>query len=539
MKKVFIIISLLISFSAFSQKIDLSKIKKLERKLLFTSNYDSLVELNFALFNEYYFVDFDKSKEYLECFYKLAVDHNDKERIGIYYYYVLLEKFNAEEYEEVDRIADLASKNLKNTESIDLYLESKQIQMRALNFLNDPKWAQYVGKSVLKDKTSFEKFPIQLCKINLYYGQSLWMEQNDSALYFYEKAVSYLPYHSNKLSLHISHSISEFYYDKGNLDSSLKYAKTAYELSFDTLHYGDSDHLLPAYNYYNILKQLGKVQEAKNVYSTLQIKRYAVKKTSIDYPNLYLRSLYLQYINHGQKVRYLILFSVFISILIVMIIFFYYHVKLKKNRKELGESLQLNKLLLKETNHRVKNNFQMMMSILNVKGRDLSLSHDEFVALLHSKIASMAKVHELLLQQSGTSKISAELFFAEVIASINHSLSLPDRNIQIDFETEDCEIDMEKMIILGVIINELVTNSVKHAFANSEGGSILFTLVQEEKFTIIIFKDNGLGMGSNQSQNRVSGLSIVQSLVKQIQGEMEIVDENGLTVILSFKSNII
>jgi two-component sensor histidine kinase len=539
MKKVLIIILFLITFSASSQEIDLSKIQKLKRKLFFSSNYDSLAKWNFGLFREYYYIDYDKSKEYLDKYYQLAVDHKDQESIGIYYYYVLLEKFNSEEYEEVERISKYATKNLINTNSIDLYLESIQIQMRALNFLNKSYKSQLVGRSVLKNSSLFESFPIQLCKINLYQGQSLWMDKNDSALYFYENALSYLPNYPNKLSLQISHSISEFYHDKEKLDSALKYAKIAWELSFDTVHYTDTDHLLPAYNYHLILKRLKKKEDAQEVYNQLQIKRYLAKKTSIEYPHLYLRSTYLQYLNHRQKISYIVLFCILVSILIIMMIFFNYHVKLKKNRKKLEESLQLNKLLLSETNHRVKNNFQMMMSILNVKEKDLSISHNEFINFLHSKISSMAKVHELLLQQNGSLKISADLFFTEVIASINQSLSLEDRKINLSFEAEDCDIDADKMIILGVVINELVTNSVKHAFTNSIGGNILFTLVQEEKFTLIIFKDNGLGTGLKQSQNCVSGLMIVESLIKQIHGNIEVVDDDGLTVILSFKSKLI
>ncbi len=539
MKKIFLIIFLLFAFSAFSKEIDLSKIKKLERKLLFLSNYDSLANLNLALFEEYYYIDQDKSKEYLDKFFKLATDRNDVEKIGIYYYYVLLEKFNNQDYEEVNSVSELAYKNLKQSSLLDVYLESKQIQMRALNFLNESDKSLQVGRSILNNVSSFESFPVQLCKINLYYGQSLWMEKNDSALYYYQKALGYLPKYPNKLSLHISHSISEFYYDIYKLDSALKYAKTAWELSFDSLNYTDTDHLLPAYNYYKILKRLRKDEQAQIIYNQLQVKRYLSKRISVEYPNLYLRSIYLQYLYNYNKFNYLVLLCIFVSFLIVMVIFFYYYFKIKKNRKQLVSALRLNKLLLNETNHRVKNNFQMMMSILNVKGKDLSISHDEFVELLHSKIASMAKVHELLLQKGGASRISADLFFTEVFASINNSLSLEDRNIRISFEGEDCEIEMDKIILLGVIINELVTNSVKHAFSKSEGGTILFKLVQEEKYTIIIFKDNGLGIASKHTLNRISGLSIVQSLIKQIQGEIDIIDENGVTVILFFKSKII
>lgn len=516
-----------ISFFSFSQEINVNDIKRLERKLLFTFNYDSLVDINLSLFYQYSDLDQTKANVFLEKYYELAKTRNDEERIAIYNYLLILNKFNEENYQEVDSICTLVSYKINNPKTLDLYLEATQIQMRALNFLNQGKKAQKIGHSVIDSKL-YEDYGMQLAKINLYLGQSYLMTENDSAIYYFKQASNYLPNYPNRLSLHIFHAISEFYSDKEKLDSALFYAKNAYELSLDSALYADIDYLLPAYNYYRLLNRAGMEKDAREIYHHLQIKRYSIKRLSEVFPSWNLKLVYLQNLYFQQKIYFLAFLGFSLLLLIGLIFIYFYNNQLKKSYSQ-------NKLLLFETNHRVKNNFQMMMSILNVKSKELS-DNQQFVEHLRSKISSMAKVHELFLINSSNSKIDSALFFNEIINSLKDSLSLDQKKVKILFEGGNTDLPLNKIIVLGQIINELVTNSIKHSLSESLVNEIKLSIRSRDSYTLITYHQPRFILNLNSKNKASYGLEIVHSLIKQLPGIMDISYDQGMTITLSFKS---
>jgi two-component sensor histidine kinase len=516
-----------ISFFSFSQEINVNDIKRLERKLLFTFNYDSLVDINLSLFNQYSDLDQTKANVFLEKYYELAKARNDEERIAIYNYLLILNKFNEENYQEVDSIYSLVSYKINNPKTLKLYLEATQLQMRALNFLNQGKKAQKIGHSVIDSKL-YEDYGMQLAKINLYLGQSYLMTENDSAIYYLKQASNYLPNYPNRFSLHIFHAISEFYSDKEKLDSALFYAKNAYELSLDSALYADIDYLLPAYNYYRLLNRAGMEKDAREIYQHLQIKRYSIKRLSEVFPSWNLKLVYLQNLYFQQKIYFLAFLGFSLLLLIGLIFIYFYNNQLKKSYSQ-------NKLLLFETNHRVKNNFQMMMSILNVKSKELS-DNQQFVEHLRSKISSMAKVHELFLINSSNSKIDSALFFNEIINSLKDSLSLDQKKVKILFEGGNTDLPLNKIIVLGQIINELVTNSIKHSLSESLVNEIKLSIRSRDSYTLITYHQPRFILNLNSKNKASYGLEIVHSLIKQLPGIMDISYDQGMTITLSFKS---
>ena len=516
-----------ISFFSFSQEINVNDIKRLERKLLFTFNYDSLVDINLSLFNQYSDLDQTKANVFLEKYYELAKARNDEERIAIYNYLLILNKFNEENYQEVDSIYSLVSYKINNPKTLKLYLEATQLQMRALNFLNQGKKAQKIGHSVIDSKL-YEDYGMQLAKINLYLGQSYLMTENDSAIYYLKQASNYLPNYPNRFSLHIFHAISEFYSDKEKLDSALFYAKNAYELSLDSALYADIDYLLPAYNYYRLLNRAGMEKDAREIYQHLQIKRYSIKRLSEVFPSWNLKLVYLQNLYFQQKIYFLAFLGFSLLLLIGLIFIYFYNNQLKKSYSQ-------NKLLLFETNHRVKNNFQMMMSILNVKSKELS-DNQQFVEHLRSKISSMAKVHELFLINSSNYKIDSALFFNEIINSLKDSLSLDQKNVKILFEGGNTDLPLNKIIVLGQIINELVTNSIKHSLSESLVNEIKLSIRSRDSYTLITYHQPRFILNLNSKNKASYGLEIVHSLIKQLPGIMDISYDQGMTITLSFKS---
>jgi len=516
-----------ISFFSFSQEINVNDIKRLERKLLFTFNYDSLVDINLSLFYQYSDLDQTKANVFLEKYYELAKTRNDEERIAIYNYLLILNKFNEENYQEVDSIYSLVSYKINNPKTLKLYLEATQLQMRALNFLNQGKKAQKIGHSVIDSKL-YEDYGMQLAKINLYLGQSYLMTENDSAIYYFKQASNYLPNYPNRFSLHIFHAISEFYSDKEKLDSALFYAKNAYELSLDSALYADIDYLLPAYNYYRLLNRAGMEKDAREIYQHLQIKRYSIKRLSEVFPSWNLKLVYLQNLYFQQKIYFLAFLGFSLLLLIGLIFIYFYNNQLKKSYSQ-------NKLLLFETNHRVKNNFQMMMSILNVKSKELS-DNQQFVEHLRSKISSMAKVHELFLINSSNSKIDSALFFNEIINSLKDSLSLDQKKVKILFEGGNTDLPLNKIIVLGQIINELVTNSIKHSLSESLVNEIKLSIRSRDSYTLITYHQPRFILNLNSKNKASYGLEIVHSLIKQLPGIMDISYDQGMTITLSFKS---
>jgi two-component sensor histidine kinase len=531
MKILLLFVFILFSKSILAQKIEIKEILAREKSLLSTRNIDSLAVKYFDLFGDFYYLDREKSNFYLNHYFNLAKAHSDSLKMGLYYHEVCKRELYEGNYLASYNTAVESAIFTKNRDNFH-YLETIQIQMMALNFLGENIKAEVIGKELIKE-SEFADHPVQLAKIYFNLGiAAKGLLKDSSAVYFY-KAIPYLVENPvNNVLLHLYHNLSEFYHERNQLDSALKYASLSVGLANQT-GYDEMDYLLPAYNYQKLLYRTGRMKEAADMAGNIRMNRYKGKVKFIEYPQRFSRSLYLEYLSNKQKNRFIILASFFIMVLIILFFIGFYNWKLKKKGQELAESLNLNKVLLLETNHRVKNNYQMMLSMLRLNA-DVEQSTQQFIKQTEARISSMSKVHDLFLQSS-KSPIDADLFFREIIESLDESLGLSNKNITVHFDTNDYEFERDLIITLGLIVNELVVNSLKYAFSERNSGEIRISLEKKDECFAMIYKDNGKGIGPNSVHTKGTGMSIISSMAKQLKGEVKILKDQGTHVEIWFK----
>lgn len=211
----------------------------------------------------------------------------------------------------------------------------------------------------------------------------------------------------------------------------------------------------------------------------------------------------------------------------------------KEYEKQLEESIKEKEVLLKEVHHRVKNNMQVISSILNLQSSYI----DDETALgilreSQDRIKSMSFVHESLYQSKTLSEVNFSEYIQNIARNLFHSYGRPEGGLTLDFDLEELYLNLDTSIPCGLIINEVVSNSLKYAFRGREKGVIRieFSKLADGKLKLIV-SDDGIGLPDNfDIENAESlGLQLVTTLVTQITGDLNIDSTNGTRFNIVFK----
>ncbi|MBN1326525.1 MAG: PAS domain S-box protein [Candidatus Cloacimonetes bacterium] len=210
--------------------------------------------------------------------------------------------------------------------------------------------------------------------------------------------------------------------------------------------------------------------------------------------------------------------------------------KIKKNLRE-------KEVLLRELYHRTNNNMQLISSILRIQSRRMKdKSKQTIFQEIENKINSMALVHKKLFESKDLSHLNLKDYFATLINLLKKSFDFPDKTIESYVRGVDVYVLIDIAIPLGLVLNELYTNSMKYAFANRKHGKIEIKLDQTDQGDLqIIFADDGVGLpeGFDLALNSNLGLDTIFDLVeKQLHGKFKIINENGLIYQLTFAENL-
>lgn len=203
-------------------------------------------------------------------------------------------------------------------------------------------------------------------------------------------------------------------------------------------------------------------------------------------------------------------------------------------------SLKEKEVLLREVHHRVKNNMQVISSILNLQSS--YVSDDYALTLLkesQNRIKTMAYIHESLYQNKSFTSVNFSDYVYTLVNNIVQSYSYSEEKIKLDLNIEKITLSLDSSIPAGLIINELITNSIKHAFPGDKQGLITFNLRCENNFVFLELKDNGVGFGPGiDFENSHSlGLQLVNTLIEQIEGKLKFKSQKdiGTEVLVTFK----
>ena len=203
-----------------------------------------------------------------------------------------------------------------------------------------------------------------------------------------------------------------------------------------------------------------------------------------------------------------------------------------KRTKELNEALSLKELLLKELHHRVKNNMQIIISLLRLQADSLDDERlQKMMQLSQQRIEAMSSVHELLYADNNIGLVDTKHYFARLFEKLKKAYAIHD-NVKLDLET-DYSLGLNQAVYVGLIVNELLINALKYAFAE-KGGTIHITLTLQDNLYTLVVADDGKG-GSLQSPESSLGMLLVNTLVEiQLKGEIESSGANGVKHTITF-----
>ena len=213
--------------------------------------------------------------------------------------------------------------------------------------------------------------------------------------------------------------------------------------------------------------------------------------------------------------------------------------ELKKAEEELRNNIHQKEILLKEVHHRVKNNLQVISSILNLQPGYINDEDTlDVIRECQDRIKSMAFIHESLYQKEEFAAVNFAEYLHNLCNNILYSYMTPNRNIKLDFDIEDISLSLDTAIPCGLIVNELVSNCFKYAFKGVKEGNIRVILTKNKyNNKCLIVHDSGRGLPKDLDikTNDSLGLQLVWMLVDQIDGEIKYEYTSGSKFIINFK----
>ena len=198
---------------------------------------------------------------------------------------------------------------------------------------------------------------------------------------------------------------------------------------------------------------------------------------------------------------------------------------------KLNKSVRDKEVMLQEIHHRVKNNLQVICSLLNLQSRYLKDKTTlKAFKETQNRVKSMALVHEQLYQSTNLSEIVLSDYVKQLTANLLRIYAI-NSDIKYRLDIEDFNLDLDTAVPCGLIINELITNAIKYAFDSVEHGEISIKAVaDEEQRLVLTIADNGIGLQHNYEleTSKSLGLRLVRSLTEQLQGQYEIITGQNL-----------
>ena len=258
-------------------------------------------------------------------------------------------------------------------------------------------------------------------------------------------------------------------------------------------------------------------------------------------------TIYSQETKIKQQNRTEILYISIGSLLAISIFGMYFSMKnIRKKRRalqllntELDVKNKQNELLLREIHHRVKNNLEMVKSLLALQSAQLddSASKDAMLAS-QNRVQSMGIIHQKLYQGDNLGSIEMKDYFINLSEGILDTFDIDDK-VKIECAMDNLELDVDTAVPIGLIVNELLTNALKYAFPNDKKGNIEISLSQStpELLTLKV-ADNGIGKIAGKSAEGTGfGTQLIQLLTQQLNGKMTEIIKEGTSVLFQFKLN--
>ncbi|MBJ2175575.1 histidine kinase [Aureibaculum sp. A20] len=307
------------------------------------------------------------------------------------------------------------------------------------------------------------------------------------------------------------------------------YLSQAYN-SLGRAHAGNHDYqeAYAAFAQYDLLQSKVFTAEADERISQLQTEfEVAQKENTIKLQETEIKK---------QKLRETLIIVISVMLFIVLTLIYYAYQNIRKKRILLQQQNKEKEFLLKEIHHRVKNNLEIVSSLLALQSAQITDKKTVDVMLhCQNRVHTMSLIHQKLYQRNNLSKVEMKDYFINLSQHVLDSFG-NDNRISLKVDMEALEVDIDMAIPLGLITNELLTNAMKYAFPNNKVGEISINLSKSNNNEYTLnFKDNGIGfVGTEVSKGTGFGTQLINLLVSQLGGFIEKHNENGASISIQF-----
>jgi PAS domain S-box-containing protein len=209
----------------------------------------------------------------------------------------------------------------------------------------------------------------------------------------------------------------------------------------------------------------------------------------------------------------------------------------KRSEAQIMSALAEKEVLLKEIHHRVKNNLNVIASLLSLQSQ--YVRDPAVVGILdecRNRINSMALIHNKLYQSRNLSSVDFREYLNSLVSMLSSSYIHEGDNVRVITDIQELSLDIDTAVTCGLITNELVTNCLKHAFPERRGGTINISLFSEGGKHILSVRDDGTGLPDqfDLKDSKTLGLKMVMMLTRQLEGTMDVGSGKGAEIRISF-----
>lgn len=388
----------------------------------------------------------------------------------------------------------------------------------------------------------------------------------DSAHFYLEEASKIeLGRRAKRFNGYLNQIKGDYWAAKENTNQTIKYYTKAYDIWDElnvlndkqytakalALFYNKKSNPAAAYKYLETYAKIKdsafskqKVEEIKELELTYEFEKQHYKDSVQNAETIQV--LALQKENELQEEKHIqqILFGLFLLALALGGFAYYAYQRKKKTSKILDEknriieqALQEKQLLLKEVHHRVKNNFQIVSSLLELQTK--GIEDEKALSLANegkNRVKSMALIHQKLYQNE-TGLIDFDEYINVLVKELSYMYA-SEKKVKTNINTENMQFDVDTAIPLGLIVNELITNAYKYAFDATKDNELNISInkLNEEEYKLVV-ADNGKGIDDSIDLAKVKslGLRLVKRLTKQLQGKFIVNNVEGATFEITFK----
>jgi two-component sensor histidine kinase len=234
----------------------------------------------------------------------------------------------------------------------------------------------------------------------------------------------------------------------------------------------------------------------------------------------------------AKQTRWLLTGGIGLLLLSGIIIFALYKKQKKKNTIIQKQSADL-EVLMKEIHHRVKNNLQVVSSLLDLQSHTITDSQaSAAVKEGKNRVQSMALIHQNLYSEGNIKGIMVKEYISNLVQSLSHSYNISNDKVKVNINIDDLNLDVDTMIPLGLVLNELVSNSFKYAFKETSTGILNILLEEKNEKLYLKVSDNGAGFPADMDIKSAKsfGLKMIKAFAQKLKATLDIYNNDGAVV---------